>query len=177
MSIWDVRVTTRASDVASCRFLVNVDSRDPGRCGSTVQPTPEECLRYQVRYAGGDTLLINGPIGKAYDCSGEPSTSEPTVAEPPAPSPPPVPTPTRSPEPAPTRVPTPGPAPARGRPSVRITGDREAAKGCVYLGDVPAEITCSDPSTGCVDEAIRLGGNLVVVGAGRAQVFSCQPKP
>src|SRR6476646_4407990 len=123
MTIWDVRVTRNGGDVGGCGFLVNVDSRDTANCGSTVQPTPEECLRYQVRYAGGDTLLINGPIGKAYDCSGEPSTSEPTVAEPPAPSPPPVPTPTRSPEPPPTRVPTPGPAPGRRRPSVRINGD------------------------------------------------------
>jgi hypothetical protein len=40
-----------------------------------------------------------------------------------------------------------------------------------------AEISCSDPSTGCADEAIRMGGNLVVVGTGRAQVFACPAKP
>jgi hypothetical protein len=57
-SIWDVRVTTNPDGVADCRLIERVDSRDPaGGCGLTVQPTAEECLRYQVRRAGGDTLL------------------------------------------------------------------------------------------------------------------------
>ena len=70
-TIYEVRVTTHAADVAGCRLIERVDSRDPDKgCGLTVQPTPEECLRYQVRRAGGDTLLMRGPVGDAYDCSG-----------------------------------------------------------------------------------------------------------
>src|SRR5262249_59633562 len=60
-----VHVTTTAADVADCRFLEKVDYRDTAKgCGLTVNPTPEECLRYQVRRAGGDTLLRDGPVGK-----------------------------------------------------------------------------------------------------------------
>jgi ribosomal protein L32 len=179
MTIWDVRVTKNARDVEDCRLLGDVDSRDDRRgCGSTVQPTPEECLRYQVRYAGGDTLLINGPIGKAYDCSGEPPAAEPTVAASGAPAPAaPLPTPTRSPEPAPSEVPAPSPPTAEPRPSVRITAEREAAKGCIYLGDVPASVACQDRSAECIDQAIRAGGDLVVVEAGRAQIFACRRTP
>ncbi len=69
-SIYSVNVVTNAAAVRDCRLLGRVNSRDESKCGLTVQPTPEECLRYQVRRAGGDTLLINGPIGDAYDCSG-----------------------------------------------------------------------------------------------------------
>src|SRR5215471_1848800 len=62
-SIYSVNVVTNAAQVRDCRLLGRVNSRDESSCGLTVQPTPEECLRYQVRRAGGDTLLINGPIG------------------------------------------------------------------------------------------------------------------
>ena len=198
MTIWDVRVVKSEAEVAGCRFLVPVDSRDATRgCGSTVQPTPEECLRYQVRYAGGDTLLVNGPIGKAYSCSPEAPAEEPAAAAPappaapspaptaaaaPAPTPrpaaarpptPPVPAPTAAP---PVAAPPPPSAPAPGLPSVRVTEDRGAAKGCVYVGDVPSAVACGDASAACVEEAARAGGNLVVVSSAGAQIFSCPAK-
>jgi hypothetical protein len=181
MTIWDVKVVKSEAEVAGCRFLVNVDSRDATRgCGSTVQPTPEECLRYQVRYAGGDTLLVNGPIGKAYSCSPEAPEAAPAVAAaPPSPAAAPTPVATRAPEPAvaPTSAPAPAPPPAAAAPSVRVTTDRQAAKGCVYLGDVPGGVPCGDASAACVEQASRAGGNLVVVGTGGAQIFSCPANP
>jgi len=188
MTIWDVRVTKSASDVASCRALGGVDSRDAKRgCGSTVQPTPEECLRYQVRYAGGDTLLIDGPIGKAYDCSAGPSAVASAAPATPAPGPAPNAKPPAA-TPAPPAVATPMPASAATRadsavrapepgPSVRVTADRDAARGCVYLGDVAAEVACADGSAACVEQATRAGGNLVVTGTAGAQIFSCSARP
>lgn len=182
MTIWDVRVTRNPADVAACRLLGDVNSRDTQRgCGSTVQPSPEECLRYQVRYAGGDTLLIDGPMGKAYDCSG--GAASPAPAPPAAPTapaaaapavPPPVrpPTPVPAPPAAPPAVPAPAPA-----PSVRITRERDDAKGCVYLGDVPAGVDCRGSSAACLSRASETGGNLVVVGASGSQIFACPAKP
>jgi hypothetical protein len=184
MTIWDVRVVKSEAEVAGCRFLTSVDSRDAQRgCGSTVQPTPEECLRFQVRYAGGDTLLIDGPIGKAYACAPEPAPAEapapapaPAIATAPSPAaapaaaatPPPVPAPTA----APTAAPAPPRAPAPAR-SVVVTEDRAKAKGCVYVGDVPSAVACGDASASCIEEASRAGGNLVVVSSGGSQIFAC----
>jgi hypothetical protein len=200
MSVWDVRLARSESEVAGCRFLANVDSRDARLgCGSTVQPTPEECLRYQVRYAGGDTLLINGPVGKAYACAPEAAAEAPATPAPAAPASAPtsapIPASAAAPVPAPTRVtgaaaPTSAPAPAppaAATPapsltvdesaSVRVTADRQAARGCVYVGDVPAGVACGDSPRSCVDEAVRAGGNLVVTGPGGAQIFSCPARP
>ena len=194
MTVWDVRLVKTEAEVAGCRFLANVDSRDAQRgCGSTVQPTPEECLRYQVRYAGGDTLLINGPMGKAYACGPEEpapeaapaaaSAASPTRA-PAAPSTPaPAAPPTAAPAPASAAPSTPAPAaspttaPAEPRPSVRVTEERGAARGCVYVGDVPAAVACGDAAPACVEEARRAGGNLVVVSAGTSQIFACPARP
>src|SRR5476649_1804048 len=98
-AIWKVHVTTSAAEVAPCRFIQHVDSRDTTLgCGLTVQPTPEECLRYQVKRLGGDTLLIRGPAGDAYACS--PIAPEAAPAAPPA-----------TPAAAPLAVPAPAPAP------------------------------------------------------------------
>jgi len=70
-SLWSVRAVTDRGDVSDCRLISRVDSNDSlSGCGLTVQATVEECLRYQVTFAGGDTLLMNGPVGEAYDCSG-----------------------------------------------------------------------------------------------------------
>ena len=191
-SIGSVRVTTSAAEVASCRFLQHVDSRDSALgCGLTVQPTPEECLRYQVRRAGGDTLLIRGPAGEAYDCSrgtaeaaAAPKPSAPATApSAPAPSPSPAARPTPSPAPAaaaaaPPPEPTPVPAPA---PSVRVAADPAAARGCVYLGELRPSTACDvagDAAAGdCAAQALRLGGDLIVQEQGRGQIFSCKARP
>lgn len=199
-TIYEVRVTTHAADVAGCRLIERVDSRDPDKgCGLTVQPTPQECLRYQVRRAGGDTLLMRGPAGDAYDCSGRttsaaeaaPSTA-PTAppAAAPASAPPPAPAPTAAPAAAsaPPAAPVPAlppqaPAPAEPRPAskVRMTRDRESAKGCVYLGDVPSQIPCVDEggeaSGDCADRALEAGGDLIVADGARTQIFSCKARP
>jgi hypothetical protein len=194
-AIWTVRVTTSAQEVSQCRLIRHVDSRDGALgCGLTVQPTPEECLRYQVKRAGGDTLLMRGPAGEAYDCSGATATPSPVAPGAPspvaaAPTPFSVPTvaplpPTTAPPPAATAIPAPPPAttavPSPAAPRVRITQDRQAAKGCVYLGDVAAGIACGDEDgrTGpCTDEAMKAGGDLIVVDGGRAQIFSCKARP
>jgi cell division septation protein DedD len=187
-SIWDVRVTTHPADVGSCRLIGGVDSRDTQRgCGLTVQPTFEECLRYQVRLAGGDTLLMNGPIGEAYDCSGEKASPAEATAIPPQTTH----TPVTNPPPAAAAAPTPPPAtsvttPAASaleprRSGVRITADRAAAKGCVYLGDIGAALACDDEdgeaSADCAREALEAGGDLIVREGGKAQIFSCRAKP
>ncbi len=188
-SIYDVRVTTNPAEVAGCRLIERVDSRDSSKgCGLTVQPTPEECLRYQVRRAGGDTLLMNGPVGEAYDCSGHAaSTQEGARGTPPAapPSPaaartPPAPaSPTPVPQiPSPAAAVVPEPVPASG---VRITRDRESAKGCVYLGDLASASMCPDVGTDasgdCADQALKAGGDLILMDGARGQIFSCKAKP
>ena len=182
-SIRSVRVTTSAAEVASCRLIQRVDSRDSTLgCGLTVQPTPEECLRYQVRRVGGDTLLIRGPVGEAYAC--EPAVPSPAAA--PAPTSAPVapsPTPSRpaavvpTPTPAPAPAPVPAPAPA----SVRLTADRDAARGCVYLGELAATTACDvsgeTASGDCAAQALRAGGDLIVRDAGRGLIFACKARP
>jgi hypothetical protein len=199
--IYDVRVTTHATDVADCRLIERVDSRDTAKgCGLTVQPTPEECLRYQVKRAGGDTLLMRGPAGDAYDCSGRAAnpagapaaTSAPAApaAPPPASAPTPAPAlapaPVTTPAPAATPVPAPpppAPAPAEPRPAakVRMSRDRESAKGCVYLGEVAPQASCLEQggeATGdCARQALEAGGDLIVVDGVRAQIFSCKAGP
>jgi hypothetical protein len=195
-SIYDVRVTTHAKDVADCRLIERVNSRDTAKgCGLTVQPTPEECLRYQVRRAGGDTLLERGPAGEAYDCSGEaavPHEAAAPVAPPaltPAPRPPaatlaptltptPVPIPVAPAAPVSASSPTPSPRPSPAI-RVRITADREAAKGCVYLGDAaPACAEASGEVRGdCADQVLKAGGDLILRDGARAQIFSCKTRP
>ncbi|MFY9550249.1 MAG: hypothetical protein WAU32_03795 [Thermoanaerobaculia bacterium] len=166
-SISDVRVTTSRGEVGDCRPLGRVDSRDTARgCGLTVQPTPEECLKYQVRRAGGDTLLRGGPVGDAYDCS-KPNATPP---ESPRATPP-----TSTPPPQHAAAP-----PPKGR--VRIVRSRDMAKGCVYLDDVDLKTACAEElgktSEDCVsDRAIEAGGNMVFLDAGRAQIFSCKAMP
>ncbi len=175
-SVWEVRVTTNPKEVGDCRLIGGVDSRDSARgCGLTVQPTAEECLRYQVRRAGGDTLLMRGPVGDAYDCSGRnASPREVDHATPVASTPQP---------PAPQRPAPPPERPAEPRPAgrVRITQDRESAKGCVYLGDVASEAACRDEHGkafgDCADQALRAGGDMVLLDGGRAQIFACKAKP
>jgi hypothetical protein len=177
-TIYDVRVTTKAGDVANCRFLEKVDSRDSARgCGLTVQPTPEECLRYQVRRAGGDTLLRDGPVGGAYACSAHDASPKAEAAPPPAPPPA-----TPAPAPAVSAAPPPPPAPVeRPASDVRLTSDRDAAKGCVYLGDVAEQTACErqggQASGDCADEARKAGGDLILVEGARAQIFSCKARP
>ena len=203
-AIWSVRVTTTAGDVADCRLIRHVDSRDSALgCGLTVQPTPEECLRYQVKRAGGDTLLMRGPAGEAYDCSGGTAGVAATPATAPtaapaaasaAPAPPPAATATAPPV-APARVPeTPTPPPAAQAPApvaptaapapparrIRITSDRGEARGCVYLGDVASPAACAgengEASGPCVEEALNAGGNLIVRDGAVAQIFACKGK-
>ncbi len=181
-SIWEVHVTTEAADVSGCRFLERVDSRDSAKgCGVTVQPTPEECLRYQVRRAGGDTLLMRGPAGDAYDCSGGAAKIEEAVTPAPSAAPAPSPTSAPPPPPSPTERPAPAAPPAGTRPTVRVTADREAARGCVYLGDVPSGIACADEnglaSTECGERALEAGGDLILRDAAGAQIFSCKARP
>ncbi len=184
-AIWSVHVTTSPAEIASCRFLQHVDSRDASLgCGLTVQPTPEECLRYQVRRAGGDTLLMHGPAGEAYECSPKPPATEVATA------PTPGETAARAPSLAPAAAPTPmkessvAPPPPSDRtpaPSIRVTADREAARGCVYLGELSPSAACEvaggAASGDCAAEALRLGGDLLVRDAGRGQVFSCKARP
>ena len=186
-SIRSVRVTTSAAEVASCRLIQHVDSRDSTLgCGLTVQPTPEECLRYQVRRAGGNTLLIRGPVGDAYQCGADATspapapapTSAPAVTSPPPPQPAAVvPTPTSAPTPAAAPAPKPAPAPA----SVRLTADRDAARGCVYLGELAASTACDvsgeTASGDCAEQALRAGGDLIVRDAGRGLIFACKARP
>ena len=200
-AIWTVRVTTNLADVRDCRLVRHVDSRDASLgCGLTVQPTPEECLRYQVKRAGGDTLLMRGPAGEAYDCGTgkEPAVAEatpastavpapaPAVAVAPAPTNPPAPVaPTAAPAPAPPAAASVAPASASAAPtpspSVRASTDRSAARGCVYLGELEWSASCGESpeaaSGPCAVDAARLGGNLVVRQGSRAEVFSCPTTP
>jgi hypothetical protein len=168
-SISDVRATTNRGELGDCRLLGGVDSRDTARgCGLTVQPTPEECMKYQVRRAGGNALLLNGPVGEAYDCT-EPNA---TPMEPPRAA-----APTSPPPPPPPHAATPPPT-----SRVRFVSSRETAKGCVYLGDVDVKVACPDTlgktSEDCVsDRATEVGGNVVYLDGGRAQIFSCEPAP
>ena len=194
-TIGAVHVTANAADVADCRFLEKVDYRDTAKgCGLTVSPTPEECLRYQVRRAGGDTLLRNGPIGSAYACSsqavaGKAETSAPAPPAPsadpaPAPSaaeassaaPPPAPTVTA----APTAAATPSVAAAQPTSGVRMTYDRDEAKGCVYLGNFAPGTACEGPdgqlSPDCADQAKKADADLVLIEGVQAQMFSCKAR-
>jgi hypothetical protein len=188
-----VRVTAKAADVADCRFLEKVDYRDTAKgCGLTVQPTPEECLRYQVRMIGGDTLLRNGPVGSAYACSSHAADTKaetaaapapPAAAADPAPAPTAAPMPASSaptPEPSPSPAPTPSVAAAQPTEGVRLTYDRDEAKGCVYLGDFAPGTACEGPdgqlSSDCADQAKNAGADLVLVEGVRAQMFSCKAR-
>ena len=169
-SIYDVRATTNPGEVRDCRPLGRVDSRDTERgCGLTVQPTPEECLRYQVRRAGGNTLLLNGPVGDAYDCSEPNATPHATPLESPRAT-------------APTSPPPPHAATPPPTSRVRFISSREMAKGCVYLGDVDVKAACPDapgktPEDCLSDRATEGGGNVVFSDGGRAQIFSCETTP
>jgi hypothetical protein len=195
-SIYNVRMVQSAAEVRDCRPLGRVNSRDESRgCGLTVQPTPEECLRYQVRRAGGDTLVRQGPVGDAYDCSGgaaqTPAAASPEPVPPPMPAPSmtQVPPPPAPPAPAPVTTPPPAPVPPPPPPApieppagdVRLTSDRAAAKGCVYLGDVDGQTACEGQggraTEGCADQARKAGGDLILVEGARAQIFSCKARP
>jgi hypothetical protein len=187
-TIWSVRVVYKPEEVKQCRFLANVDSTaSPPGCGLTVQPTTDECLRFQVRYVGGDTLLFNGLVGKAYDCG----LFTPTPTDTPAPAPA-VPTPTPAAAPPPAAAPAPSPVPAAPAPTpapvptvspagVRIVHGRELVRGCVYLDDLdPAE--CGGEGApnreNCLSErAGRIGGNTVLLEGGRARIFECRATP
>jgi hypothetical protein len=196
-SIYSVNVVANAAEVRDCRLLGRVNSRDESKCGLTVQPTPEECLRYQVRRAGGDTLLINGPIGDAYDCSG--GAAAPTTAAATAAAATPAATPSVAAPLPPTAEPAAAPAPptpatvsASSPPSAekraRVVSDRGAARGCVYVGDLDAKAAC-ESGTATEDCLARRGGeagaDMVVwdaaTGAGAsvgfAQLFRCNAAP
>ena len=202
-AIWTVRVTTSIADVRDCRLVRHVDSRDASLgCGLTVQPTPEECLRYQVKRAGGDTLLMRGPAGEAYDCGtgqapevaeatpaptartapAAASAAAPAPTNPPAAVPPPAPPAPVSPAAASVApVPASAAAAPTPSPSMRASTDRSAARGCVYLGELEWTASCGESpeaaSGPCAAEGARLGGNLVVRQGSRAEVFSCPTKP
>jgi hypothetical protein len=188
-TIGAVHVTTKASDVADCRFLEKVDYRDTAKgCGLTVQPTPEECLRYQVRMIGGDTLLRDGPVGNAYACSAHAADTKDTpapaaAAADPAPAPTAAALPASSaptPEPSPPPAPTPSVAAAQPTEGIRMTFDRDQAKGCVYLGDFAPGTGCEGSdgqlSSDCADQAKKAGADLVLVEGVRAQMFSCKTR-
>jgi hypothetical protein len=168
-SLWSVRVVTDRGEVADCRLISRVDSNDSLRgCGLTVQPTVEECLRYQVTSAGGDTLLINGLVGEAYDCSGRSAPST-TSAQRPAP-------PSTS-----AATPTPGVTTAPRSKQVEFVTRRDAVKGCVYLDEVDVKVACpnrSGESKDCLaDRAIGSDGNTILLEGDRAQIFSCKASP
>jgi hypothetical protein len=169
-SLWSVRAVTDRGEVADCRLISRVDSNDSLRgCGLTVQPTVEECLRYQVTYAGGDTLLMNGPVGEAYDCSGR-SAAPPTTSA-------------QSPAPPPTSATTPTPAVSTSprRRQVEFVARRDAVKGCVYLDEVDVKAACpneSDESKDCLaNRAIESGGDTVLLEGDGAQIFACKASP
>jgi hypothetical protein len=166
-SLWSVRAVTDRGEVADCRLISRVDSNDSLRgCGLTVQPTIEECLRYQVTYAGGDTLLMNGPVGEAYDCSGR-SAAPPTTSA-------------QSPAPPPTSAATPTPAVSTSprRRQVEFVVRRDAVKGCVYLDEVDVKAACpneSEESKDCLaNRAIESGGDTVLLEGDGAQIFACK---
>jgi hypothetical protein len=199
-SIYSVRVVKNAAEVRDCRPLGRVDSRDEAKgCGLTVQPTPEECLRYQVRRAGGDTLVIDGPVGDAYDCSGGGASAEAPTA-----TPPPTPAPSTAPAPSPRATPTPPSAPIVARPPpaatptapaaprptpeekrARVVSDRGAARGCVYVGDLDPKAACpgaTGPTGSAAEDCLsrrgaEAGADTVVWDGGVAQLFSCKAAP
>ena len=180
-AIWTVKVTTNPQDVKNCRHVAFVDSRDTKRgCGLTVQPSPLECLEYQVLLAGGDTLLSNGFIGEAYQCvAPSPTPSELSVTPTPSPTPTPQVVAPVSPTPA-TQAPAPlqtSPAPAST--GMRFVQSREAVKGCVYMDEIDLKAECPTDGTGtpnaCIAErAARARGNTVLVEGDRALIFSCK---
>jgi hypothetical protein len=197
-SIYSVRVVTSAAEVADCRLIGRVNARDEARgCGLTVQPTTEECLRYQVRRAGGDTLVSNGFVGDAYDCSGggasasAPAAPPATAAPASAPSAPaPAPTlaaalPAPTPAPAPTAAPAPAPAPTDKR--ARVVRERGAARGCVYVGDLDPKTACpgaTGASSAVAEDCLarrgaEAGADTVVFDSvsGSAQLFACKATP
>ncbi|HYX22240.1 MAG TPA: hypothetical protein VFA98_15460 [Thermoanaerobaculia bacterium] len=182
-SIATVRVTTNIGDVRDCRVIRHVDSRDTALgCGTAVPATPEECLRYQVRSVGGDTLLLRGPAGEAYDCGRAESPRPPT----PAPAAAAAPTPAAesvSAAPANGRfaaLPTPAVVPDSA-PSVRATTDRSSAVGCMYLGEVEWTTACGESAGAavgpCAEKARKLAGNLVVHSGALSEIFWCRPTP
>jgi hypothetical protein len=169
-SLWSVRAVTDRGEVADCRLISRVDSNDSLRgCGLTVQPTVEECLRYQVTYAGGDTLLMNGPVGEAYDCSGRSAAPPTTSAQSPAPPP------------TPAATPTPAVSTSPRRRQVEFVARRDAVKGCVYLDEVDVKAACpneSDESKDCLaNRAIESGGDTVLLEGDGAQIFACKASP
>jgi hypothetical protein len=169
-SLWSVRAVTDRGEVADCRLISRVDSNDSLRgCGLTVQPTIEECLRYQVTYAGGDTLLMNGPVGEAYDCSGRSAAPPTTSAQSPAPPP------------TPAATPTPAVSTSPRRRQVEFVARRDAVKGCVYLDEVDVKAACpneSDESKDCLaNRAIESGGDTVLLEGDGAQIFACKSSP
>jgi len=169
-SLWRVRAVTDRGEVADCRLISRVDSNDSLRgCGLTVQPTVEECLRYQVASAGGDTLLMNGLVGEAYGCSGR-STAPPTTSAqglaPPSTS---------------AATPTPGVTTFPRRRQVEFVAQRDAVKGCVYLDEVDVKANCpngSGESKDCLaSRAIESGGNTILLEGDGAQIFACKASP
>jgi hypothetical protein len=169
-SLWSVRAVTDRGEVADCRLISRVDSNDSLRgCGLTVQPTVEECLRYQVTFAGGDTLLMNGPVGEAYDCSGRSAAPPMTSAQTPAPAP------------TSAATPTPGVTTSPRTKQVEFVARRDAVKGCVYLDTVDVKTVCpngSEESKDCLtDRAIGSGGNTVLLEGDGAQIFACKASP
>jgi hypothetical protein len=169
-SIWGVRAVTDRREVADCRLIGRVDSNDSVRgCGLTVQPTVEECLRYQVVSVDGDTLLMNGIVGEAYDCAGRRAPPATTLAEKPGPPP------------APAASPSPKVSTSPFRERVRFVTRRDAVKGCVYLDEVSARAPCPNGQgewKDCLAElAIQSGGNTVLLAGDGAQVFACKASP
>jgi hypothetical protein len=169
-SIWSVRAVTDRGDVADCRLISRVDSNDSLRgCGLTVQPTVEECLRYQVTYAGGDTLLMNGTVGEAYDCRGRSAPSPTASAQRLAP-------PSTS-----IATPTPRVTTSPRSKQVEFVTRRDAVKGCVYLDEVDVKVACpngSGESKDCLaDRAIGSGGNTILLEGDGAQIFACKASP
>ena len=202
-NVWSVHVVKSRTEVENCRYLGLVDANDSSRgCGLTAQPSTQECLRYQVALAGGDTLVDNGFVGDAYDCSGRNASSATSSTVPPPQStpapapgsaePPPPPTTPRSvtetppatetplaPTPPPTAVATPTHSAPAGSVGVRIVESRSAVKGCVYLDEIDLKAECPSAagaaSVECVvDRSSRMGGNAVLIEANRALVFSCK---
>ncbi len=203
-SIYSVRVVTSAAEVRDCRLIGRVNSRDEAKCGLTVQPTPEECLRYQVRRAGGDTLVINGPVGDAYDCSGgaastsaapataasaAPPPATPAAALPAAAAQAPAPTPAAAlPATTPSAAPSaPTPAAAPSAPTrARVVRERESARGCVYLGDLDPKTACPGTTAAAAEDCLARRGaeahaDTVVLASdsanGSAQLFACKATP